>query len=61
MLIIGSLRGHSIVVRLTIHALSEATIALLLTVTSELVHVVSIVRAAIIRVVVRIAAVLTLL
>ena len=60
MLVVGSLGRHSVVVGLTVHALSEAAVALLLAVTSELVHIVSIVRATVVWVVVRVTTVLAL-
>jgi hypothetical protein len=55
-LVVGCLGRHSVMVRLAVHALSEAAVSLLLTVAAELVHVVSIVGAAVVWVVVRVAA-----
>lgn len=49
MLIIGSLGRHSIVLRLSIHSLSKRAIASTLAIAAKLVHVVSIVWAAIVR------------
>ena len=49
MLVVGSLRRHSVVVRLAIHALSEAAVTLLLTtIAAELIYVVSVVRAVVV-------------
>jgi hypothetical protein len=57
-----SLRGHSVVMGLTVHALSEGTIGCsALAITTELVHVVSIVWAAVVRVVVWVACTVALL
>lgn len=59
-LVKGSLWRHSVVVGLTIHAFAKRSIASSL-VTTELVHVVSIIGAAIVRMVVSVATMLTLL
>ena len=62
MLVERSLRGHAVVLGLTVHALSEGSVACpSLTIAPELVHVVSIVWAAVVRMVVWVACTVALL